>query len=56
MMIQNRNQERLESLLQAKARLADCVSTLEETERNHTSQMASFKAQLEAMDNSLTRW
>jgi chromosome segregation ATPase len=48
--IQTRNEERLESLLQAKTRLSDCVRTLEEMERNHTSRMASFKSRLDQMD------
>jgi hypothetical protein len=49
-MIQSRNQERLESLLQGKARLSDCVSTLEEMERNHSSRMAAFKTRLDTLD------
>jgi chromosome segregation ATPase len=48
--MQTRNEERLESLLQAKARLFDCVRTLEEMERNHTSRMASFKTRLDQID------
>lgn len=49
--VQKRNQERLESLVQAKTRLSDCVNTLEEMERNHTISMENYKRQLEAMDN-----
>lgn len=45
-----RNQERLDSLLQGKARLSDCVNTLEEMERNHASSMETYKTKLETMD------
>jgi chromosome segregation ATPase len=51
-MIQNRNQERLQSLLQAKGKLSDCVTTLEEMERNHSSRMGTFRTRLEAMERS----
>ena len=48
--IQKRVQERLDSILQAKSRLSDCVATLEEMERNHASQMNEYKIKLEALD------
>lgn len=48
--IQKRTQERLDSLLQAKSRLADCVATIDEMERNHETQMNSYKLKLEALD------
>lgn len=48
--IQKRSQERLDSMLQAKSRLGECVSTLDEMERAHTTQMNKFKVQLDALD------
>jgi chromosome segregation ATPase len=48
--IRTRNEERLESLVQAKTRLSDCVKTLEEMERNHMNRMGSFKSRLDQMD------
>jgi chromosome segregation ATPase len=51
-LIQSRNEDRLQSLLQAKTRLSDCVNTLEEMELNHTHRMATFKTDLEVMDNA----
>lgn len=45
-----RNKERLDSLLQAKTRLSDCIATLEEMERNHASNMENYKKRLEAID------
>jgi hypothetical protein len=52
--LETRNQERLDSLLQWKSRLADCVAMLEETERDHTVKMAVLKNRLETMDQSFT--
>lgn len=48
--IQKRTQERLDSLLQAKSRLADCVATIDEMQRNHETQMNSYKMKIEALD------
>jgi len=48
--VEARNQERLDALIQAKTRLSDCVSALEEMERNHTSGMESYRTRLETMD------
>jgi chromosome segregation ATPase len=52
--LQSRNEERLQSLLQAKSRLSDCVVALEEMEHNHKCRMATFKSQLDAMDTAYT--
>ena len=45
--IQNQNQERLESILQGKERLQECVETLDEMEKNHSTEMDKYKIKLE---------
>ena len=48
--LQEKNQERLNSLLQAKQQLFECVNTLEEMEQQHNVTMDNLKDQLVAMD------
>ncbi|OHT10947.1 hypothetical protein TRFO_19650 [Tritrichomonas foetus] len=48
--LQEKNQERLNSLLQARQQLFECVHTLEEMEQTHNVTMDNFKDQLIQMD------
>jgi hypothetical protein len=48
--IQSKSEQRLSSLIEAKSRLSECVNTLEELERHHTAQMATYKVRLDTMD------
>jgi chromosome segregation ATPase len=52
--LQTRNQERLDSLLKWKNRLADCVTILEEMEKDHSIKMAAFKVQLQDLETRFT--
>ena len=49
-LVKAKNNERLNSLLAAKARLSDCVTTLEEMERNHSLTMSSYQGKLSSLD------
>lgn len=48
--LQEKNQERLNSLLQARQQLFECVHTLEEMEQTHNVSMDNYKDQLSEMD------
>ena len=48
--LQEKNQERLNSLLQARQQLFECVHTLEEMEQTHNVSMDNYKDQLAEMD------
>ena len=50
--VKAKNEERLAALLSAKARLSDCVATLEEMERNHSLTMSSYQGKLNALDSN----
>lgn len=45
------NQERLNSILQGKERLQQCVETIDEMEKNHSTEMDNYKTKLDALDN-----
>ncbi|OHS92855.1 hypothetical protein TRFO_12213 [Tritrichomonas foetus] len=49
--IAKRTQERLDTMLEGKARLAECVDALDEMERNHENEMMGYKMKLEALEN-----
>ena len=51
-LIQQRNNERFESLRQSKVRLAQCVDTIENMSRKHTIQVADLQNQLKELDES----
>ena len=48
--IQKQNQERLNSILQGKTKLQECVETIDEMEKNHNTEMENYKAKLDALD------
>lgn len=48
--IQKQNQERLNSILQGKAKLQECVETIDEMEKTHSTEMENFKSKLDALD------
>ena len=48
--ILKRNQERLDAMNEGKARLADCIATLDDMESNHASEIENYKIKLEALD------
>lgn len=49
-LLNKRSSERLTSLVKAKEQLADCVSTLEELEQQHTITMDNLRSKLQNMD------
>ena len=50
--VKQKNDERYASLMAAKSRLSDCVTTLEEMERNQILKINSLQNKLKALDNS----
>lgn len=53
--LREKNQDRLQSLLNMKQQLTECVSTLEELEHAHAVKMDKLKSKLELMDNDYER-
>lgn len=49
--LRDKNKDRLAQLLNAKNQLSQCVSTLEELERAHTTNMDKLRTSLEIIDN-----
>lgn len=50
--IQVQNQERLNSILQGKSKLQECVEKIDEMEKNHSTEMESYQAKLDALDKT----
>lgn len=48
--LKTRNQERLDTLLALKSRLAECTQVLEEVDQNHTNAMNNYVYKLESTD------
>ncbi|OHS99635.1 hypothetical protein TRFO_33869 [Tritrichomonas foetus] len=48
--LKQRNQDRLDLLLSLKARLAECIQALEETDNNHANEMNGYIFKLEQID------
>ena len=49
--LEEQNKYRIDSLIEAKNQLSECVNVLEEMERNHYSQMERLKNVLDSMDS-----